>query len=229
MPVTIAKIAGFSPTETTGRRDNAPAADIIVRAALALCLVVAGGCATVDFDAPKAESFVLTDTDDTRLGRAITGDHDYPDNHAGFYLLSDAIDALAARLLLADRADKSIDAQYYLVKDDVIGRVFFASLLQAAERGVRVRLLIDDVGTKGMDDILAGVADHPNLELRLFNPFASRNTRAADAWDFQRLNRRMHNTSILPTRSPSSVDATSPPSTLPRIVSTTSATWIHWR
>ncbi len=196
MPVTFATKTGSGPVNHAGTRNTAPVASLIGRAVLALCLVVAGGCATVDFDAPKPESFALTDTDDTRLGRAISHDHDYPDNYAGFYLLSDAIDALAARLLIADRAEKSIDAQYYLVKDDIIGRVFFASLLQAAERGVRVRLLIDDVGTQGMDEILAAVADHPNLELRLFNPFASRNARAADAWDFQRLNRRMHNKSF---------------------------------
>ena len=166
------------------------------RAVLCLWLAFVAGCSTIDFDAPKPRSYALTDTADTRLGQALAREHDHPDDYAGFYLLSDAIDALAARLLLADRADKSIDVQYYLVKDDIIGRVFFASLLQAAERGVRVRLLIDDVGTKGMDDILAAVADHPNLELRLFNPFASRGFRAADAWDFGRLKQRMHNKSF---------------------------------
>ena len=168
----------------------------LTRAVLCLWLVILGGCATVDFDAPKSESRAFTDTADTRLGQALATEEEHPDNYSGFYLLSDAIDALAARLLVANLAEKSIDAQYYLVKDDIIGRVFFASLLQAADRGVRVRLLIDDVGTKGMDDLLAAVADHPNLELRLFNPFANRKTRAADAWDVQRLNRRMHNKSF---------------------------------
>jgi len=162
---------------------------------LVLALAVTG-CATVDFDAPKTESFAYTDTDDTRLSKAISGRDQHPDNYSGFYLLSDAIDALAARLLLADRAQRSIDAQYYLLKNDVIGRVFIATLLRAAERGVRVRLLIDDIGTGGMDKELAAIADHPNLELRLFNPFANRSMRAADAWDFGRLNRRMHNKSF---------------------------------
>ncbi len=192
-----ALIQNLWPVSSRPSNRSANTVSAYLKTSIVACLLlVAGGCATVDFEAPKTESYAVTDTDDTRLGRAITRDHDYPDNYAGFYLLSDAIDALAARLLIADRADKSIDVQYYLVKDDIIGRVFFASLLQAAERGVRVRLLIDDVGTGGMDDILAAVADHPNLELRLFNPFANRNARAADAWDFQRLNRRMHNRSF---------------------------------
>lgn len=161
-----------------------------------LLLLAAGGCASVDFEAPKDVSTALTDTADTRLGRALAGTGAGPAGQSAFLLLADGIDALAARLLLADRAEKSLDVQYYLVTDDIIGRVFFASLLAAADRGVRVRLLIDDLGTRGMEDTLAAVNQHPNLQLRLFNPFASRGVRAADLWDFQRLNRRMHNKSF---------------------------------
>jgi putative cardiolipin synthase len=159
-------------------------------------VLAAGGCASVDFDAPKEVSTALTDTADTALGRALANAGPRPADQSGFLLLSDGIDALAARLLLAERAEKSLDVQYYLVTDDIIGRVFFASLLAAADRGVRVRLLIDDLGTRGMEDTLAAINQHPRLQLRLFNPFASRGIRAADAWDFQRLNRRMHNKSF---------------------------------
>lgn len=154
------------------------------------------GCATVDFDAPKAASRAITDTGDTRLGKLFARHATRPKNESGFYIVSDSIDALAIRLLAAEWAEKSIDAQYYMINNDTIGKVFFDSLLRAADRGVRVRLLVDDINTGGMEHKLAGLSDHPNIELRLFNPFASRSFRAFDAWDFGRINRRMHNKSF---------------------------------
>ncbi|MFK8042550.1 phospholipase D family protein, partial [Congregibacter sp.] len=77
------------------------------------------------------------------------------------------------------------------------GAVFFDALLKAADRGVRVRLLIDDIGTLEIEHQLAPLNSHPNLELRLFNPFASRNSRGFDAWDLFRLSRRMHNKTLI--------------------------------
>jgi putative cardiolipin synthase len=120
----------------------------------------------------------------------------HPADQSGFLLVPKSIDALAIRLLLAEGAQRSLDVQYYMINDDIIGRVFIASLVQAADRGVKVRLLIDDISTGGMDEELMGIADHPNIDLRLFNPFASRGMRALDFWQFQRLNRRMHNKSF---------------------------------
>lgn len=158
-------------------------------------LVLASGCATVDFHAPKSVSYAVSPNSyplEEHLSKLGGGDP----GKSGFLLLSDSIDALALRLLLAERATLSLDVQYYLVTDDLIGKVFFTSLLNAADRGVRVRLLIDDIGTRGMEQKLAALNEHPNLELRLFNPFANRMTRSLDAWDFQRLNRRMHNKSF---------------------------------
>ncbi len=166
------------------------------RLLLAALITFSAGCATVDFDAPKPPSHALTDTGDTSLGKLFTKHAYRPPNESGFYLISDSIDALAIRLLLEERAERTIDAQYYMVADDIVGKVFFASMLRAADRGVRVRLLIDDINTGGMEHKLAGLADHPNIELRLFNPFANRSFRAFNAWDFQRINRRMHNKSF---------------------------------
>ena len=164
---------------------------------LALGLVLTlNACASIDFTAPKSQSHALTDTDTTQLGESLAYSHGYPEGHSGFHLLSDAIDALAVRLLVADAAQRSLDVQYYLINNDIIGRVFLAYLLKAADRGVRIRLLIDDISTRNMEELLAGLASHPNLELRLFNPFANRRFRGADAWDFARLNRRMHNKSL---------------------------------
>ena len=87
--------------------------------------------------------------------------------------------------------------QYYIWKDDVSGRMLLAELRRAAERGVRVRLLLDDNGIAGLDPALAALDAHLNIEVRLFNPFANRSFR----WlgylaDFSRLNRRMHNKSF---------------------------------
>ena len=158
------------------------------------------GCATVDFDYPKQESTALesTDTADTYLGKqlhALASAH--PDGESGFVPLADGIDALAVRLLLAQRAERTIDAQYYLLKDGITGRAFVLSLLRAADRGVRVRLLLDDMFTSGYDAGMAGLDSHPNIEIRIFNPFASRSARM---WDgvtgFSRINRRMHNKSF---------------------------------
>jgi len=155
------------------------------------------GCATVDFDYPKPVTNALTDTDDTYLGREIEGLAEQHPDEAGFYPLSDGIDALAARLLLAERAEQTLDAQYYLIKSDITGAAFVHALLRAADRGVRVRLLLDDIFTGGYDAGMAGLDSHPNFEIRIFNPFARRSARFMDGvTSFSRINRRMHNKSF---------------------------------
>lgn len=159
---------------------------------LALC----SACSSIDFDAPKPVSHALPASASTYLGQQLAEQPPLPPGEASFHLLADGIDALAARLLLAERAERSLDVQYYMLADDLVGRAFMLTLLRAADRGVRVRLLLDDINTAGMDASLAALNTHPNLELRLFNPFASRGMRAFDAWDFRRLNRRMHNKSF---------------------------------
>ena len=160
-------------------------------------LLVASGCATVDFDYPKTESFALTDTADTHLGRQFADDlATRPADQSGFYTLPDAIGSLGLRLLLAERAERSIDAQYFLIHDDLVGKAFIRALLQAANRGVRVRLLIDDVQLSGYDKGLAALDAHDNFEVRIFNPFANRRVRGLDALRFSQITRRMHNKSF---------------------------------
>ncbi|MCH8135260.1 MAG: phospholipase D family protein [Proteobacteria bacterium] len=155
------------------------------------------GCASVDFDYPKPESHVVMDTEDTFLGQRLAGLADQHPGESGFLPLGNGIDALAARLLLARRAERSIDAQYYLIKNDITGNAFIHALLQAADRGVRVRLLVDDMFTGGYDAGMAGLDSHPNFEIRIFNPFARRSARFMDGLtSFSRINRRMHNKSF---------------------------------
>lgn len=158
------------------------------------------GCASIDFDAPKTETHVITDTADTVIGQLVDGLITFADpapGEAGFYPIADGIDALAVRLLMAERAEKSIDAQYYLISKDIVGSAFIEVLLSAADRGVRVRLLLDDIQTEGYDAGMAALDSHPNFEVRIYNPFARRSARFLDGiTSFSRINRRMHNKSL---------------------------------
>jgi putative cardiolipin synthase len=166
---------------------------------IALILLFAAGCATIDYDYPRSESHFLPDTSDTHLGKLVEPEvAKHPPDQSGFYPMNDGVDALSSRLLLAVRAERSIDVQYYLIKNDVVGRAFIYSLLQAADRGVRVRLLLDDMFTSGYDVGMAALDSHPNFEIRIYNPFhrgtAGRLKSALTG--FGRINRRMHNKSF---------------------------------
>jgi putative cardiolipin synthase len=104
---------------------------------------------------------------------------------------------LGIRVALARAAARSIDIQTFIWKSDETGTLLYEEMLRAAERGVRVRLLLDDINTKGLDPILALLDAQPNIEVRLYNPFVGRGSRALGLLgDFERLNRRMHNKSF---------------------------------
>ncbi len=112
--------------------------------------------------------------------------------------LADPQEAFAARVALARLADRSLDVQYYIWHGDTSGRLLFGELLAAADRGVRVRLLLDDNGTSGLDSVLAALDSHPAIEVRLFNPFTVRRPKLIGyLMDFPRLNRRMHNKAFI--------------------------------
>lgn len=117
---------------------------------------------------------------------------------SGFHALADGLDAFAARIALIDAATRTLDVQYYIWHGDVTGRLAFDALRRAADRGVRVRLLLDDNNTGGLDPLLAALEAHPGIEVRLFNPFMQRRLRPLGfLTDFSRLNRRMHNKSLI--------------------------------
>ncbi|PHP65150.1 phospholipase [Zhengella mangrovi] len=116
----------------------------------------------------------------------------------GILPLPDGMDAFVARLALVRAAASSIDARYYVWQRDKTGLVLMKAVLDAADRGVKVRLLVDDAGTPDFDAELAAFACHDNIEVRIFNPFMLRWPRVLNyAFDFFRLNRRMHNKSLL--------------------------------
>ena len=164
--------------------------------ALALaCLLPA--CATLPATVQRTPSAAFTSTDDTRLGQALAPELAAHPGRSGILPLIAAQEAFAARVALAHAAERSLDLQYYIWRGDTTGQLLFEAAWEAAERGVRVRLLVDDNNTGGLDATYAALDAHPNIEVRLFNPFANRRFRAGDfALDFSRVNRRMHNKSF---------------------------------
>jgi len=160
---------------------------------LLVTALLAAGCASVDWDAPKVHTTALAAPPSNSLASAFEA---HPDE-SGFLLLADGIEAFGARLLLASRARTSLDAQYYFILNDVTGHAFFHELLKAADRGVRVRLLLDDIATSGYDPGLAALDSHPHFEVRIFNPFTrSKGRLFSGVSEFRRVNRRMHNKSM---------------------------------
>ena len=136
-------------------------------------------------------------TTETRLGRSVTPRARQHPGQSGIVELRDGRDAFAARVLLADTAERTLDLQYYIWRNDMSGALLFAALCRAADRGVHVRLLLDDNNTNGLDGFLGALASHPNIQVRLFNPFRLRRWRPLEyLTDFARLNRRMHNKSF---------------------------------
>jgi putative cardiolipin synthase len=164
------------------------------RIVILLTLLVLGGCAVVPENAGRIESRAYADTRDTALGklsRERSGGHP---GQSGFRLLGSGLDAFVARAVLAQRAERGIDAQYYLLHNDLTGRLFVDQLLKAADRGVRVRLLVDDMDLGGRDIGAATLDAHPNVEVRLFNPFARNVGRTSQfVTRLGSVTRRMHN------------------------------------
>jgi cardiolipin synthase C len=162
-----------------------------------VCCLLAGCAGTLPPHADRAVSVARAAPAGTpiadipgRIGLIEGGTAAWPMPQAAF--------ALDARLAAIERATTSLDTQTYLLADDPTGREVLRALRDAAARGVRVRLLLDDIGTTGLDELLIGLASEPNAQVRLFNPFVS--GRESDfgrllalAGDFDRLDHRMHN------------------------------------
>ncbi|HEU5296397.1 MAG TPA: phospholipase D family protein [Burkholderiaceae bacterium] len=173
-------------------------------AALAL-VALAAGCASLPHDVKRLPSQAIAAAGDTELGRIAQASTPAAQRAAadgaapsGFRLLSWSAQSLYARIELARRAQRSLDLQYYELRDDETGRLLMRTLRDAAQRGVRVRLLLDDLYTAGSDPVLSALAAFPNVEVRLFNPFpvgrGSLGARlTASLFDFGRVNHRMHN------------------------------------
>ncbi|WP_175955059.1 phospholipase D family protein [Burkholderia sp. BCC0405] len=163
-----------------------------------LSLLALVACASLPPQADRAPTHAYTDTDDTRLGIAFRQQASTHPGQDAFHLLTDPVDALDARVLLADRADRSLDLQYYIWHDDLTGHELADAIIRAADRGVRVRALLDDLGTNADDRKLLEISSHPNIEIRLFNPVATRRfKKIGTVFEFSRVNRRMHNKAMI--------------------------------
>lgn len=163
---------------------------------LIFCVLLTS-CVSLPEDYPRTPSFKL-DTSDSALAAAFEPELAAHPDQSGAYPLNRGIEALAARVALARAAQKTLDVQYYIWHGDESGFLLLKELLDAADRGVRVRLLLDDLGVGAKDDNIFLLLDaHPNLSVSLFNPIASRESRTlgllGDPW---RLNNRMHNKSM---------------------------------
>lgn len=163
-----------------------------------LAAVALSGCASLPEHPVRPESHTEVAGPLTDLGR-IAANSVPSEELSGFRLMPLGSYALNTRVELARRATKSLDVQYYQLSDDETGRYLMRELRNAAQRGVRVRLLVDDLYTLGEDELFLGLAATPNVEIRLFNPFPGGRSGglferfAASPQDFARLDHRMHN------------------------------------
>ncbi|WP_176801261.1 phospholipase D family protein [Variovorax sp. EL159] len=164
--------------------------------ALGFALLLAA-CSSLPPQVPSAPTSAIADYAQTPLA-TITQKVLPTDGRSGFQLQPYGPNSFATRIELTRLAARSLDVQYYLLQGDNTGRTLMRALRDAAARGVRVRLLVDDLYTAGEDDLLLGLASYPNMEVRLFNPFpggrGSEITRfISSGLEFRRVNRRMHN------------------------------------
>jgi putative cardiolipin synthase len=171
-------------------------------AILMMAGLVLGACSALRTDYVKQPSKALPPATATPSGRYIRAEANRHVDESGFRLLTLSNNALMSRIVLADHAQHSIDLQYYIFNNDATGRLVAQHLLAAADRGVRVRLLVDDISATNSIDMLDALDAHPNIEVRLFNPFHTRKPSPLSKatqflLDAHRLNRRMHNKSYI--------------------------------
>lgn len=167
-----------------------------------LVLLVLSGLLLADYLTPQAQgetSHVMpVQPAQTRIDREVSALQAAHPGESGVAFLSDGLDAFAARAVITERAERSLDLQYYMWKDDLIGHLMARALHDAAERGVRVRILLDDMNAQDKDALMMALDTHPNIEIRLYNPFRNRNGPWRMLEMVQRffsVNHRMHNKS----------------------------------
>ena len=165
--------------------------------AVLLSTLLFAGCASLPDNSGRSKSYAYTDTQDTAISRDFAMFRQQNPGKDGFLLLASGLGAFVARAALAESAERSLDVQYYLYHDDMVGGLFTAFLWRAAERGVRVRLLVDDMDLDGRDLGVIALDSHPNIEIRIFNPFDRSFSRLPQfVTGLGSVTRRMHNKSF---------------------------------
>jgi putative cardiolipin synthase len=171
----------------------------VIRFAIVCCFALLGACAvSPPGDEHWRATTALAHPETTALGMLVASDLAAHPGKSGFALVTSGREAFVDRYAFAAAAQKTIDVQYFLWNADSTGRHLLAALLDAADRGVRVRILLDDLHLEGKDSGLAVLAAHRNIELRLFNPFDWRVSHLPDfLFDFARIDHRMHNKAFI--------------------------------
>ncbi|WP_255503200.1 phospholipase D family protein [Cupriavidus sp. UME77] len=196
------QLAGPAPRGmAASRRRGAILAQRLGRVLICACVLFAEGCASLPKEAPREQSAALADPATTALGRLVA--QSAPDQAlSGFHVIASGEEAYGTLISLADHATRTLDLQYYIIEADESSREILRHVRAAAERGVRVRVLVDDLHSDGKDRAFLRFAGHRNIEVRMFNPFPagrfSKLTRMlSSATDVRRLNRRMHNKAFI--------------------------------
>lgn len=155
------------------------------------------GCGSLPKPRPEWSERQPVDTQGTTWARTVAPLASEHPGSSGVALLRYGLDALSARLALIDTAERTLDLQYYVWLPDAAGQLLAERVLRAADRGVRVRILLDDIGGTAADNVLLALNSHTNVEVRIFNPIANRTFRKLSSLlDLRRVNRRMHNKSF---------------------------------
>lgn len=165
-------------------------------AALIICSLSINGCGSLPTTSDQASHRSPDSIPRSELARIFVDRANTDKTHSGFILLRNGDRALYERAALADIAEHTIDAQYYIWNSDRSGRYLAQKLIEAADRGVSVRILLDDFSIGNRNQHILAVHSHPQVEVRVYNPFVKRSGIAKwfnFAFDFERLNRRMHN------------------------------------
>ena len=157
-------------------------------------VLLLAGCTDSPTRNIRSVTQTFQDYERTTVGNQVVGMELKHPHESGFTIIRYSRPAFTSRIVLTDLAEKSIDLQYYIWEADVTGWILAERLIRAADRGVRVRILVDDINLSGRDESVASMDAHPNIEIRVFNPFARRKARFLDFLiDMDRVNHRMHN------------------------------------
>ncbi|MDJ0808348.1 MAG: phospholipase D family protein [Gammaproteobacteria bacterium] len=167
---------------------------------LILLVLLGSACTSLPTAVPKISSQAFSSPTETSLGRLVAERIDEHPGRSGVQVLDTGRQALQVRLALLELAERAIDLQYYIWNSDYSGRLLAERVMLAADRGVRVRLLLDDFNVNEQDAQLMAMHAHPNIQVRIYNPNPNRS--GPIKWlslmgDFARLNQRMHNKSFV--------------------------------
>ncbi|CAD6547800.1 Cardiolipin synthase C [Paraburkholderia hiiakae] len=142
-----------------------------------VCLALVAGCATrppaTDYPRQTSAALPASQASATPLGAALAAPEAAHPGESGFRLLATGPDSLQMRVALARAATKTLDMQYYIANEDTTGKLLLGAALYAADRGVRVRMLVDDLNFHDIDRLMAALNSHPNIQVRVFNPYGT--------------------------------------------------------